>query len=129
MKLAAVDHHLIGITPDEARSATTAFPGVSHACRCPEPDRVRRWHQRTDASRGRDDRALGPGRQADKWAMPEFIPPTLYYITKHAWLPRHHYRDKLGVQQCRCCKAAPGYDEATGLGSLNADLIAQRLHH
>lgn len=66
-----------------------------------------------------------------KWPKPGFIPPMLYYIAKHA--PSSYLDITTGTNSVfgnvSCCTATPGYDEATGLGSPNADLIAGQLHH
>ena len=66
-----------------------------------------------------------------KWPKPGFIPPTLYSIAKHA--PTSFLDITTGTNSVfssvSCCKAGPGYDEATGLGSPIANLIAGQLHH
>ena len=67
----------------------------------------------------------------EKWPKPGFIPPMLYYIAKHA--PTSFLDITTGTNSVfssvSCCKAGPGYDEATGLGSPIANLIAGQLHH
>lgn len=65
-----------------------------------------------------------------KWPKPGFVPPMLYYIAKHA---ASSYLDittgtNSVFSNVSCCKAGPGYDEATGLGSPIANLIAAQLH-
>ncbi len=66
----------------------------------------------------------------EKWPKPGFIPPMLYYIAKHAPAFLDITTGTNSVfSSVACCNAAPGYDEATGLGSPNADLIAEQLHH
>ena len=66
-----------------------------------------------------------------KWPKPGFIPPMLYYIAKHA--PTSFLDITTGTNSVfssvSCCKAGPGYDEATGLGSPIANLIPAQLHH
>jgi len=66
-----------------------------------------------------------------KWPKPGFVAPMLYYIAKHA--PSSFLDITTGTNSVfanvSCCKAGPGYDEASGLGSPNADLIAGQLHH
>jgi subtilase family serine protease len=66
-----------------------------------------------------------------KWPKPGFIPPMLYYIAKHA--PTSFLDITTGTNSVfssvSCCKAGPGYDEATGLGSPIANLIPPQLHH
>jgi subtilase family serine protease len=65
-----------------------------------------------------------------KWPKPGFVPPMLYYIAKHQ--PSSLLDITTGTNSVfssvSCCKAGPGYDQATGLGSPFANLIAQRLH-
>ena len=67
----------------------------------------------------------------EKWPKPGFIPPMLYYIAKHA--PTSFLDITTGTNSVfssvSCCKAGTGYDEATGLGSPIANLIAGQLHH
>ena len=67
----------------------------------------------------------------EKWPRPGFIPPMLYYVAKHA--PTSFLDITTGTNSVfssvSCCKAEPGYDEATGLGSPSANLIAGQLHH
>jgi subtilase family serine protease len=67
----------------------------------------------------------------EKWPKPGFIPPMLYYIAKHA--PTSFLDITTGTNSVfssiSCCNAGPGYDEATGLGSPIANLIAAQLHH
>jgi subtilase family serine protease len=67
----------------------------------------------------------------EKWPKPGFIPPTLYYIDKHA--PTSFLDITTGTHSVfssvSCCKAGTGYDEATGLGSPIANLVAVQLHH
>jgi subtilase family serine protease len=67
----------------------------------------------------------------EKWPKPGFIPPMLYYIAKHA--PTSFLDITTGTNSVfssvSCCKAGTGYDEATGLGSPTANLIAGQLHH
>ena len=67
----------------------------------------------------------------EKWPKPGFIAPMLYYIAKHA--PTSFLDITTGTNSVfssvPCCSAGPGYDEATGLGSPIANLIAAQLHH
>ena len=66
-----------------------------------------------------------------KWPKPGFIPPMLYYIAKHAttsFLDITAGTNSV-FSSVSCCKAGPGYDEATGLGSPIANLAAAQLHH
>ena len=67
----------------------------------------------------------------EKWPKPGFIPPTLYYVAKHA--PTSFLDITIGTNSVfssvSCCKAGTGYDEATGLGSPIANLVAAQLHH
>ena len=67
----------------------------------------------------------------EKWPKPGFIAPMLYYIAKHA--PTSLLDITTGsntvFSSVSCCKAGTGYDEATGLGSPIANLIAAQLHH
>jgi subtilase family serine protease len=67
----------------------------------------------------------------ERWPRPGFIPPMLYYIAKHA--PSSFLDITTGTNSVfgnvSCCKAGPGYDEATGLGSPDAPAIAGQLHH
>ena len=66
-----------------------------------------------------------------RWPRPGFIAPMLYYIAKHA--PTSFLDITTGTNSVfssvSCCKAGTGYDEATGLGSPIANLIAGQLHH
>jgi subtilase family serine protease len=66
-----------------------------------------------------------------KWAKPGFIAPMLYSIAKHA--PTSFLDITVGsnsvFSSVPCCSAAPGYDQATGLGSPIANSIAAQLHH
>jgi len=66
-----------------------------------------------------------------KWPKPGFIPPMLYYIAKHATTSFLDITTGTNsvFSSVSCCKAGPGYDEATGLGSPIANLIAGQLHH
>jgi subtilase family serine protease len=66
----------------------------------------------------------------ESWPKPGFIPPMLYYIAKHApaFLDITTGTNSI-FSSVSCCKAGPGYDYATGLGSPSANLIAQQLHH
>ncbi len=54
----------------------------------------------------------------------------LYYIAKHApgFLDITTGTNSV-FSSVACCKAAPGCDEATEVGSPNADPIAQQLHY
>jgi subtilase family serine protease len=65
------------------------------------------------------------------WPKPGFIPPMLYYIAKHG--PSAFLDIATGTNSVfsnvSCCEAGPGYDEATGLGSPSASVIAGQLHH
>src|SRR4029077_15942520 len=67
----------------------------------------------------------------EKWPKPGFIPPTLYYIDKHA--PTSFLDITTGTNSVfssvSCCKAGTGYDEATGLGSAMAYLPTYVTHH
>ena len=67
----------------------------------------------------------------EKWPKPGFIAPMLYYIATHA--PASFLDITTGANSVfssvSCCNAGPGYDEATGLGSPIANLIAAQLHH
>jgi subtilase family serine protease len=67
----------------------------------------------------------------EKWPKPGFIAPMLYYIAKHS--PTSFLDITTGTNSVfssvSCCTAGPGYDEATGLGSPIANLIAGQLHH
>jgi subtilase family serine protease len=67
----------------------------------------------------------------EKFPKPGFIAPMLYYIAKHA--PTSFLDITTGTNSVfssiSCCNAGPGYDEATGLGSPIANLIAAQLHH
>jgi subtilase family serine protease len=66
-----------------------------------------------------------------KWPKPGFIPPMLYYIAKHAttsFLDISTGTNSV-FSSVSCCKAGSGYDEATGLGSPIANLVAAQLHH
>jgi kumamolisin len=66
-----------------------------------------------------------------KWPKPGFIPPMLYYIAKHATTSFLDITTGTNsvFSSVSCCKAGPGYDEATGLGSPIANLVAAQLHH
>jgi subtilase family serine protease len=67
----------------------------------------------------------------EKWPKPGFIAPMLYYIANHA--PTSFLDITTGTNSVfsnlSCCQAGPGYDEATGLGSPIANLIAAQLKH
>ena len=67
----------------------------------------------------------------EKLPKPGFISPMLYYIAKHA--PTSFLDITTGTNSLfsnvSCCDAGPGYDQATGLGSPNAQQIAGQLHH
>jgi subtilase family serine protease len=65
-----------------------------------------------------------------KWPKPGFIPPMLYYIAKHATTSFLDITTGTNsvFSNVSCCKAGPGYDEATGLGSPIANLVAAQLH-
>jgi subtilase family serine protease len=67
----------------------------------------------------------------EKWPKPGFIPPTLYHIAQQT--PTSFLDITTGTNSVfssvSCCKAGTGYDEATGLGSPIANLIAAQLHH
>jgi subtilase family serine protease len=67
----------------------------------------------------------------EKWPRPGFIAPTLYSIAKHA--PTSFLDITAGTNSVfssvSCCTAETGYDEATGLGSPIANLLAAQLHH
>jgi subtilase family serine protease len=65
----------------------------------------------------------------ERWPKPGFIAPMLYYIAKNAPAFLDVTTGTNSVfSSVSCCNAAPGYDEASGLGSPNAYLIAQQLH-
>jgi subtilase family serine protease len=69
--------------------------------------------------------------KSEKWPKPGFIPPTLYHIAKQ--VPTSFLDITIGTNSVfgsvSCCKTGAGYDEATGLGSPIANLIAAQLHH
>lgn len=64
-----------------------------------------------------------------KWPKPGFVPPLLYSIAKQA--PTSFLDITTGTNSVfsnvSCCTAGPGYDQATGLGSPFAILIAGQL--
>ena len=64
-----------------------------------------------------------------KWPKPGFVPPLLYSIAKQA--PTSFLDITTGTNSVfsnvSCCTAGPGYDQATGLGSPFANLIAGQL--
>ena len=68
--------------------------------------------------------------KSEMWPKPGFIPPTLYHIDKQ--LPTSFLDITTGTNSVfgtvSCCKAGTGYDEATGLGSPIANLVAAQLH-
>jgi subtilase family serine protease len=69
--------------------------------------------------------------KSENWPKPGFIAPALYQIAKHA--PTSFLDITTGTNSVfssvSCCKTATGYDEATGLGSPIANLVAAQLHH
>jgi hypothetical protein len=72
-------------------------------------------------------------QQAQQTHLPKpgFVPPLLYYIHQHA--PTAFLDITTGTNTVfsgvSCCKAAAGFDLASGLGSPLADQIAKQLHH
>ena len=72
-------------------------------------------------------------QQAQKSGLPRpgFVPPLLYSIAKDA--PESFLDITVGTNTVfsgvSCCKAAKGFDMASGLGSPLADLIVTQLHH
>jgi hypothetical protein len=94
-------------------------------------DHLRRWHQRRDTAARRMIALWDQFAKFEKWPKPGFIPPTLYSIAKHT--PTSFLDITSGTNSVfssvSCCKAETGYDEATGLGSPIANLLAAQLHH
>ena len=72
-------------------------------------------------------------QQAQQTHLPKpgFVPPLLYYIHQHA--PASFLDITTGTNTVfsgvSCCKAAAGFDLASGLGSPLAGQIAKQLHH